>query len=115
MSNEGELSEANFTALYTALQAGRKISISFSSFKLANTFRIRMSQYKKQQDEAMIALDMMKEEDKKVFSFRYKATEKVATAKFVDRPDSRQYQFLILDNLPDVEPNDEPDDRSTNS
>lgn len=89
--------------IYNVLFAGKRISISFASSEDAESFRLRLHQYKKRTEDTFISLGMIDEKEVKRFSFRYDVEQQIATMAFVDKPDERQYVMTILEETEEKE------------
>lgn len=80
--------------IYNELLAGNRISIHIPSVAEAHCFRIKLHNFKKQQELDLLAA--ITDEQAPMLSFRWDAATLRATISFRDRPDVRQYSFEIL-------------------
>lgn len=94
----GEFHQVSIVDIYNLLFAGKSIQLNFVNYEDAESFRIRLQQFKTRQDRAQVAIGMLSDTDKQKLSFRFDKTSCIAHIKFVDRPDPRQYTIKIIEN-----------------
>lgn len=91
--------QGDIEELYNLLFAGKKFTLGFESAIDAEKFRVRLSQYKLIQEKALIAVELLNEKERPVFSFKYNEDEKTAICCFSTRKDKRQYEFVLLEEV----------------
>lgn len=69
----------NLLEIYNNLLAGRALEVQFESLKQAETFRVKLHQRKKLDDDLLLMQDMIKKADIKAFSFIPNIPKKTAT------------------------------------
>jgi hypothetical protein len=86
----------NLHEIYNTLFIGKKLRLSFSSKKEAETFRTALHRYKRDQELALAAADLLNAEDLKSLSFKYSPEGEAVTAVIAFSSPKAEKTYTIL-------------------